>query len=81
MSIAVVIFLIANFFMCTLQTLSSHSYLDKVKMIQNYDMQSYFSSVQFSHSVESDLCDPMNCRMQGLPVHHQPPEFIQTHVH
>ena len=27
------------------------------------------------------LCDPMNCSMPGLPVHHQLPEFIQTHVH
>ena len=23
----------------------------------------------------------MNCRMPGLPVHHQLPEFTQTHVH
>ena len=27
------------------------------------------------------LCDPMDCSTPGLPVHHQPPEFIQTHVH
>ena len=27
------------------------------------------------------LCDPMNCSMPGLPVHHQLPEFTQTHVH
>ena len=27
------------------------------------------------------LCDPMNCNMPGLPVHHQLPEFTQTHVH
>ena len=27
------------------------------------------------------LCDPMNCSTPGLPVHHQFPEFIQTHVH
>ena len=26
------------------------------------------------------LCDPMNCSMPGLPVHHQLPEFTQTHV-
>ena len=24
------------------------------------------------------LCNPMNCSMQGLPVHHQCPEFTQT---
>src|SRR5574342_714726 len=27
------------------------------------------------------LCDPMNRSTPGLPVHHQLPEFIQTHVH
>ena len=26
-------------------------------------------------------CDPMSCSMPGLPVHHQLPEFTQTHVH
>ena len=37
------------------------------------------SSVQFSHSVV--VSDPMDCSTPGLPVHHQHPEFIQTHVH
>ena len=27
------------------------------------------------------FCDPMNCSTPGLPVHHQLPEFTQTHVH
>ena len=27
------------------------------------------------------LCDPMNPSTPGLPVHHQLPEFTQTHVH
>ena len=39
------------------------------------------SSAQLSHSVMSDSLQPMNHRMPGLPVHHQLPEFIQTHVH
>ena len=26
------------------------------------------------------LCNPMDCSMLGLSVHHQLPEFIQTHV-
>ena len=38
-------------------------------------------SVQFSRSVVLTLCDPMNRRMSGLPVHHQLPEFTQPHVH
>ena len=42
-----------------------------------------FSSVQFSSVTQScpTLCDPMNRSMPGLPVHHQLPEFTQTHVH
>ena len=27
------------------------------------------------------LCDPMNCSTPGLAVHHQLPEFTQTHMH
>ena len=38
-------------------------------------------SVQFSRSVVSDFCDPMNCRTAGLPVHHNLPEFTQTYIH
>ena len=39
--------------------------------------------VQFSSVSQScpTLCDPMNRSTPGLPVHHQLPEFIQTHVH
>ena len=38
---------------------------------------------QFSSFVQScpTLCDPMNCNMPGLPVHHQLQELAQTHVH
>ena len=38
---------------------------------------------QFSSVTQScpTLCDPMNCSMPGLPVHHQLPEFTQTHAH
>ena len=40
-------------------------------------------SVQFSSVAQSCpiLCDPMNRSAPGLPVHHQLPEFTQTHVH
>ena len=27
------------------------------------------------------LCNPMDCSTSGLPVHHQLPEFTETHVH
>ena len=38
---------------------------------------------QFSSVSQSclTLCDPMECSMPGLPVHHQLLEFTQTHVH
>ena len=38
---------------------------------------------QFSSVAQScpTLCDHMDCRIPGLPVHHQLPEFTQTHVH
>ena len=36
---------------------------------------------QFSRTVCLTLCDPMDCSKPGLPVHHQLPEFAQTHVH
>ena len=49
-------------------------------MVHKYTME-YFSRVQFSHSVMSDSLHPMNCITPGLPVHHQFPEFTQTHVH
>ena len=39
---------------------------------------SQFSSVAQSFQT---LCDPMACSTPGLPVHHQLPEFTQTHVH
>ena len=41
------------------------------------------SSVQFSSVARLclTLCDPMNCITPGFPVHHQLPEFTQTHVH
>ena len=42
-----------------------------------------FSSVQFSSVAQLclTLCNPMNRSTPGLPVHHQLPEFTQTHVH
>ena len=50
-------------------------------ILQSYSHQD--SMVQFSSVAQScpTLCDPMNRSMPGLPVHHQLPEFTQTHVH
>ena len=42
-----------------------------------------FRSAQFSSVTQScpTLCNPMNCSMPGLHVHHQLQEFTQTLVH
>ena len=42
----------------------------------------YFKS-QFSSVAQlcPTLCDPMDCSLPGLPVHHQLPESTQTLVH
>ena len=49
-----------------------------VKILVMYINWFQFSSV--AHSCLT-LCDPMDCSMPGLPVHHQLPEFTQSHVH
>ena len=43
----------------------------------------HLGRLQFSSIVQLclTLCDPMNRSTPGLPVHHQLPEFTQTHVH
>ena len=42
-----------------------------------------YRSGQFSSVAQSCpiLCNLMDCSMPGFPVHHQLPEFTQTHVH
>ena len=50
--------------------------MDKKVVVHIHD--GVFSSVAQSCPT---LRDPMDCSTSGLPVHHQLPEFIQTHVH
>ena len=47
------------------------------------DLQILKINLWFSSVAQSclTLCDPVNRSMPGLPVHHQHPEFTQTHVH
>ena len=42
-----------------------------------------FVLILFSLVTQSCLtiCDPIHCSTSGLPVHHQLPEFTQTHAH
>ena len=56
---------------------------EKVTMSFISYVRGMFSSVQFSSVAQSclTLCDPMNHSTPGLPVHHQLPEFTQTHIH
>ena len=52
--------------------------------LKESDMMEWLNNnYQFSSVSQScpTLCDPMNCSTPGLPVHHQLPEFTQTHVH
>ena len=47
-------------------------------MQSNGPVKGQFSSVS---QLCPTLCDPMNRSTPGLPVHHQLPEFTETHVH
>ena len=40
-----------------------------------------YKYLQFSHSVVPSSLQAVDCSSPGLPVHHQLPEFTQTHVH
>ena len=52
-------------------------------IMKNFKMKKTLNKDSFSSVTQSclTLCDPMNCSMPGLPVHHQLPEFTHTHVH
>ena len=56
--------------------------IHKTKIMTSGPITSWqFSSVQFNHSVMSDSLQPHESQHPDLPVHHQLPEFTQTHVH
>ena len=65
-------------------SLDSNSYNPNRKLSKTSDLRlrklvKMVSSVQSLSRVQ--LCNPMNCSTPGFPVHHQLPEFTQTHVH
>ena len=70
----------AGFFCCRSQALGYMSFSSCGMRALEYRLS---NSVQFSSVAQAclTLCNPMNCSMPGLPVHHQPLEFTQTHVH
>ena len=51
--------------------------------LHQYSTKQFYNGFQFSSVAQScpTLRDPMNRSTPGLPVHHQLPEFTQTHVH
>ena len=59
-------------------TLDSH-----IRVLILYLFLQLFVFIQLSSVAQScpTLCNPMNHRRPRLPVHHQLPEFTQTHVH
>ena len=62
---------------------------DKNHMVILIDAEKAFDKLQHKFMIQSSsvaqscltLCDPINCSMPGLPVHHLLPESTQTHVH
>ena len=59
------------------------SYLFIKKWMDVCSIYKNFSSVQFSLVAQSclTLCNHVECSTPGLPVYHQLPELVQTHVH
>ena len=95
--ISLTIFRKANIFILREATLSIFFFMDYSSVISKkplpnpgtqwfshmFSSRSFVVSVQFSLVTQScpTPCDPMNRSTPGLPVHHQLPEFTQTHVH
>ena len=78
----------SNLLMISCETFKSLSRWSKFKLVylSGFELpmeDKPLCHVQFSSVTQScpTLCDPMNHSTPGLPVHHQLPEFTQTHVH
>ena len=61
--------------------LTNFSFILKFLIYFKYQWSLCTSSVQFSCSLCTTLCNSMNCSTPGFPVHHQLPELAQIHVH
>ena len=59
-----------------------HMHWEIRKCGQLFLVQDSLIAVQFTSvaQLSPSHCDPMDCSTPGLPVHHQLPEFTQTHV-
>ena len=61
---------------------SSLPTLNKIQLQWNKTPPTWFSQTASVSSITQSgliLCNTVNCSMPGLPVHHQLPEFTQTH--
>ena len=54
---------------------------ERHKQMEKYSMFLVSQSVSSVAQSCPTLCNPINRSTPGLPVHHQLPEFTQTHVH
>ena len=70
-------------FSCLENLLDTASCLAPVHRVTKSQTQLSHRAHQFNSVAQlcMTLCDPMDCSTPGLPVHHQLPEFTQTHVH
>ena len=71
---------------------SFHSYIESIYLwkkgrlfssLPGINRSCFWSPCLFSSVAQSclTLCDPVDCSMPDLPIHHQLPEFTQTLVH
>ena len=51
------------------------------RLSQSLDYQGIPNQIRSVTQSYPTLCDPMNRSTPGLPVHHQLPEFTETHIH
>ena len=76
-----------NYFVCFCNLLNISEFEQTLEIVEDRGAwhsadHGVTSSVQFSsvNQLCPTLCDPMDCSTPGFPVHHQLPEFTQTHV-
>ena len=78
-----IILLATNYFACICLVLLPSGCFFFFLSHLSFSLRFLYANYQFSSVAQScpTLCNPMNRSTPGLPVHHQLPEFTQTHVH